>query len=247
MKIPSNPNRDIPPTVLIYIDDSGDESCSILSALVVPVYSWRTCFNEIRQWRKKLNITYGISLRKELHAYKFVSGRGRPTSRVLTKHHRANIFVDALKLCAGFKDKDVCLFNVFCGQGQHVRCCELLVNRMQMFLSSFHGCGIMFFDEGYEREYTSLLRKMRVFNPIPSHFGGSYNAPAINVLEDPVFRDSTQSPFIQLVDFCAYALLRHEKPIPRTQRYGIGDAFAVLEPILMKKASSYNKYGIVKG
>jgi hypothetical protein len=155
--------------------------------------------------------------------------------------------MEAMRLCASFVDNDVCLFNVFCEQSSAVQCCELLINRVQMFLRSIQGHAVMFFDEGHENEFTRLLRKMRVFNPIPSHYGGSYNAPAKNILDDPVFRNSSQSVFIQLVDFCAYALLRHERPLVRTDYYGIGKSFEILDPVLMKKASRANRFGIVTG
>lgn len=239
--------RKVSPTTLIYIDESGDESCSVMSALAIPASSWLACFNDIRVWRKSLSETFGIPVRKELHAFKFVAGRGRPSYRILTKRQRADIFCNGLRMCAKLSDRDAWLFNVVCGPKSHLQCCELLVNRFQLFLNGLQGNAILFFDEGHEAEQVALLRKMRVFNPIPSHFGGSYNAPAMNILEDPVFRNSKHSVFVQLVDFCAYALLRHEKPLKRAAEYGIDKAFELLEPVMLKKASRSDKYGVVRG
>ena len=51
------------------------------------------------------------------------------------------------------------------------------------------------------------------------------------ILEDPFFKQSDQSYFIQLSDFCAYALLRQERPVESKTRYGLDQAFNLLEPI----------------
>jgi hypothetical protein len=234
---------------MVYIDESGDDTCSIMSALAIPSYSWQACFNHIRDWRKSLNERYGLAIRKELHAFKFVAGRGRPSRRIIDKSTRAEIFREALRLCAGFgANHDACLFNVCVGQrAEYLLCCEWLMNRIQRYLSSFAGNAVLFFDSGYENGHTKLLRRMRVFNRLPSHYPpGYYDAPVVNILEDPVFRDSAEAPFIQLVDFCAYALLRKQKSATRADKYAIGEAFSLLEPVLMRKASNSDPFGIIR-
>ena len=54
------------------------------------------------------------------------------------------------------------------------------------------------------------------------------------MIEDPVFKDSESSYFIQLVDFCAYALLRMERPIPTRTALGYDAMYQQLEPIVVK-------------
>lgn len=79
------------------------------------------------------------------------------------------------------------------------------------------------------------------YNPIPSKYGlwldtgeAYKNIPIDRILEDPLFKDSEQSYFIQLVDFCAYALLRRERPIHSKTKYGLDKAFDILSPILVR-------------
>ena len=72
------------------------------------------------------------------------------------------------------------------------------------------------------------------------------NIPTDRVLEDPFFRVSDQSLFIQLVDFCAYALLRREKPTPRTLKYGLQTAFNELASRLVLEASTKDPEGIIR-
>ena len=57
------------------------------------------------------------------------------------------------------------------------------------------------------------------------------NGTIDRILEDPFFKQSDRSYFIQLSDFCAYALLRQERPIASKTKYGLDQAFNLLEPI----------------
>jgi hypothetical protein len=86
---------------------------------------------------------------------------------------------------------------------------------------------VLFFDEGEEQNIRGSVRRMKVFNPIPSNRGVWYDTGATtknitldNIIEDPIFKDSEQSYFVQLADFCAYALLRMERPIASRTAYG---------------------------
>ena len=108
---------------------------------------------------------------------------------------------------------------------------------------------ILICDEGKETIYTRLLRRMGVYNPIPSMLGSwpegtvTRNIPVDLILEDPFFKVSQRSYFIQLVDFCAYALLRKERPVASKTRYGIDAAFDILDPILFRGATQYDRAG----
>jgi hypothetical protein len=51
-------------------------------------------------FRRDLKASDGIFVYKELHAWKFVSGRGRVGDRVVTKYRRGEIFRDTLELVA---------------------------------------------------------------------------------------------------------------------------------------------------
>src|SRR5580700_718405 len=102
---------------------------------------------------------------------------------------------------------------------------------------------ILICDQGQEAEFTRRMRKMRVHNLIPSKFeawqGGQQvkNMPASQILEDPFFKDSRSSYFIQAVDFCAYALLRMEHPIPSRTQLGYDTMYEELRPIVVAAAN----------
>jgi hypothetical protein len=235
---------------IIYIDDSGDEALFILSALAVPVDVWQDAFAKVRDFRRSLKRSNGIYVHAELHAWKFVSGRGNISSAVVPKGRRCQIFKEALKLVASLPNAR--LFNAVFPRGEDERAFERLLNRINRTLESWGSRAVLVCDEGKEIPYTRLSRKMHVYNPIPSKYGVwlddgaiSRNIPIERIIEDPFFKRSGQSYFIQLVDFCAYSLLRRERPLASKSRYGLDRAFNLLSSCLVTEASAKDPEGII--
>jgi hypothetical protein len=236
---------------LIYIEDSADEHLAIFSALAIPVEQWRVSFGLLRDFRKNLKSAYGIYIYKELHAWKFVSGRGQIAPTIVTKAQRAAIFRQALQLIADLPGAQ--MLNACFPKGQVNRAFERLLNRIERSLVAWDSHGILLCDQGKEADYTRLVRRMNIYNPIQSRFGswrttGSSwrNIPLEKIVEDPVFKRSDKSYFIQLVDFAAYSLLRRERPTPNIQRLGLHNAFEILRPILLTAATRYDPEGILR-
>lgn len=128
------------------------------------------------------------------------------------------------------------------------------LNEIDERLNQYKPSALIVSDEGRENEITRALRKMSVFNPIPSRLGGwgggwkTKNIPIQRVIEDPIFKQSHKSYFIQLADAVAYALLKREvPPTPHVKRYGIHDLFEKhLAGVCLKKASAADPLGIVR-
>ncbi|MBN1917908.1 MAG: DUF3800 domain-containing protein [Verrucomicrobia bacterium] len=236
---------------LFYIDDSRDERSTVFSALSIPSEAWRQAFALVRQFRRDLKTSHGLYVHKELHATDFVAGRGHVSDRVVTKYERSRIFRQVLSLVPSLPG--AALFNAVAPKSKETWAFERLVNRIDRTLRTWGSQGILFVDRGKEVVYTRLVRKMGVFNPIPSAYGtwdGAAerfrNIPIERVIEDPVFKDSQQSYFIQLVDFAAFSLLRRENQIASRNRYDIQTAFELLGPILVRQASRRDSEGIIR-
>jgi Protein of unknown function (DUF3800) len=112
---------------------------------------------------------------------------------------------------------------------------------------------LIFADEGRQIEITRVCRKMTVFNPIPSQFGAwsegaTKNLPLQRIIEDPVFKQSHQSFFIQLADCVSFALLKRETiPTPNIKKYGINEFFnECLSSVCFKSAAPRDPNGIVR-
>ncbi|HHT16173.1 MAG TPA: hypothetical protein GXZ77_00410 [Papillibacter sp.] len=73
---------------IYYIDETTAKGKYIYTALGVPVEKWIHIFNRVKKFRLHIKTEYGIQLYKELHATKFVNGRG-DFKKQITKFHRA--------------------------------------------------------------------------------------------------------------------------------------------------------------
>jgi hypothetical protein len=109
-------------------------------------------------------------------------------------------------------------------------------------------------DEGREGEIIKAVRRMHVHNPIPSRLGVwgdgqlTHNIKLERIVEDPIFKPSDRSYFLQLADCVAYALLKREvTPTPRCKKYGIQTMFdEVLQSVCHRPAARRDPLGIVR-
>ena len=97
---------------------------------------------------------------------------------------------------------------------------ERLLYKIQQFVESEDSYALLICDQGKEAAYTRYVRALRTKSAIN------------NIVEEPVFKDSAQSYLVQLSDFCAYALLRQEHPLASKTKYGLDQAFNLLESIV---------------
>ena len=204
---------------LIYIDDSGDEELSIFSALTIRADKWNSCLEEIKNFRRDIQTSDGIFVYTEFHAWKFVSGRGKIADGVVPKGRRCQIFKQTLQMVAMLPEAR--LFNVVFPTKASGDAYEALLGGINRALQVWDSHAILICDEGKNAIYTKIVRRMQTLK----------NGTIDRILEDPFFKQSDQSYFIQLSDFCAYALLRRERPIESKTRYGLHQAFDVLDPI----------------
>lgn len=204
---------------LIYIDDSGDKELCVFSALMVCANKWNVCLEEVKKFRHNIQANDGISVYTEFHAWKFVSGRGKLADRVVSKGRRCQIFKQTLQMVATLPEAH--LFNAVFPTKANVRAYEALLVSINQDLQQQDSYAILICDEGKEAIYTKLVRRLQALK----------DGAIDRILEDPFFKQSDQSYFIQLSDFCAYALLRQERPIASKTKYGLDQAFNLLKPI----------------
>lgn len=244
---------------LFYADESYDSQRFVLTAMRVEVTQWRDVFTRVKDFRKELRSQFGIKLRKELHAQTFIRHCSDGASdRKLSIAERSQVFVCVLRFIASLPTEiiNICL-NVTGGDSNaaHRIALDRLFNRIQMNATRCipQSHAIVIFDTGKERQVTKLARQLSVFNYIPSQFerwqdgSRTRNIVTDRIIEDPVFRDSRGSYFLQLVDFAAFALLKRE--VPPTEfiaRWGYEKTFSILEPVLCKAAHGRDPYGIVR-
>jgi hypothetical protein len=234
----------------VYIDESKDESYCVYSALAIPVDKWHEHLSKVQEFRRGLKKSDGIYVKAELHAWKFVSGRGRISASHVSRQRRCEIFRETLEFITTLEG--VKLFNAFSPRSQELEAFQYLVTRVDRTMLEWNSRALLICDSGNEGTLRKLVRKMRRYNPIPSQYGCwedgriTKNFPLTHIVEDPFFHRSEDSYFIQLVDFCAYALLRTENPTIKSQQCRISEAFKALEPILVLEASRKDPLGIIR-
>ncbi len=136
---------------------------------------------------------------------------------------------------------------------KHLQLFEYMLNRINKTLEKNNSFGVLICDEGNENQLTSIVRKMKKENHIPNSseiFGLSRtkrNIPLERIIEDPLFKTSKSSYFIQLSDMLAFSLLRNEKPIQSTSEK-VRMAFDQLDKALVKNAFARDprKKGIIR-
>jgi Protein of unknown function (DUF3800) len=213
---------------LMYVDESGDTGLVgspsryfTLSGIVVHEKSWRIFIERLIAFRKTLKSVYGLGIRTEIHASEYV----RKPIDGLTKFDRLAILRNTLDELA--KMPEISITNVVVDkQGKapdydvFQKAWGVLFQRFEntLFYGNFPGqyrdeFGMVLSDATAGQKLTQMVRRMAVYNPIPSSYGyESRNIPIRKIIEDPHFKDSRSSLPIQMADVYAYFL--HQKFAP---------------------------------
>lgn len=240
---------------LMYVDESGDVGMVnspsryfVLVGLVVHELRWQQTREELIAFRQDLKQQFGLKLRDEIHASAMLSHPG--TLARIPKHSRLEILRRKADKLASMPDLSlVCVvvdkqtkpagYNVF------ERAWEALIQRFENTLAhrNFPGPknpddrGMLFPDHTDDKKLNALLRRMRVYNPVPNQigFGAGYrNLTVRSVIEDANFRDSAHSYFVQAVDVSAFLLYQQLAPSSYMRKKSGQNYFKRLDPIVCK-------------
>ncbi|MHB1787782.1 MAG: DUF3800 domain-containing protein [Acidimicrobiales bacterium] len=253
---------------MMHVDESGDcgmvrspSRYFVLTGLVVHEVRWVDCLNALIDFRRRMRDAFGLKIREELHAAIFISRPG-PLARI-SKDKRLTIiraFADQLASMT-----DLSLINVVVDKNNKSPDFDVFDVAWNRLLQRFENTikfknfpgpryaneqGVLYPDHTDNKRLTQLLRKMRRHNYVPYRGGGagptSRNLIVAKVIEDPSFRESSSSLFVQATDLAAFLLYQHLTPNAYMRRKGGRNYFARLHPILCKVASRDDPQGIVR-
>lgn len=248
---------------LMYVDESGDTGLKdspspyfALSGIVVHELNWRLFITDLLAIRKKLKEKYGIGIRDEIHAAEFLR---HANPKGLPKHIRLQVLRDNLRMLAQLSYINVTNIvidksNKSASYDLFEKAWEALFQRFENTLryNNFPGpknpkdYGLVLCDDTNGGKLNRLVRRMAVYNPIPSkHNMGQYrNLPIELIVEDPSMRNSKESLPIQAADLCAFMLYQYLKPNSYVKKKTGHGFFSQLKPILNLKASSTHPLGV---
>jgi len=226
---------------LIYIDDSFEKPLTTIAAIAVKAEDWRDVFEKIQSWRRELKKSDGILITREFHATEFVAGRGRLGDSIVTKYRRAQIFLSAFRLLNTLPIK------IFTSArtANPDWATDRLLTRIHVTMESWGSFALLISDAGKEAEFTKVVRRLQIYNPINLN-GSTINKATKRIIEDPFFKDSEQSYFIQMADFVAYGLLRREKHLESKNKYRLHTAFDLLSGVTVRAASRSDPMGVIR-
>ncbi len=252
---------------LMYVDESGDIGLQnsptryfVLTGLVVHELRWRLYLDQIIDFRRRIRQAFGLKLREEIHASAMINHPGDLVR--IPRHNRLTIlrhFADELAAMS-----DLTIINIVVDKQNKSGNYDVfdaawraLIQRFENTLShrNFSGPansderGMIFPDHTDDKKLTALLRQMRRYNPVPNQpaFGSGYrNLTLTSLIEDPSFRNSMYSYFIQAADLSAFLLYQFIEPSSYIKRKSAQNYFTRLAPILCVHASRHDPHGIVR-
>lgn len=245
---------------ILYVDESGDPGIHqfgspffILSGLVIAQDDWTKYLNRLKTFRQSIKNRFGLLIREEIHAAELIRINKLKAYQKIKKTDRIQILKEYCQQIPIIFDNakviNICLDKSLYTSPEDIQLTawHRLIQRYDTYLKkSTNDKGIIISDDTDGHKIIRQLRKMRVYNPTPSHYGAPRNVPTDNIIEDLFQRNSNQSYFIQSVDVIAHCLYRQEFPKGSLKKYGLERIFESLEPILLKEASKEDKLGIVR-
>lgn len=250
----------------MYIDESGDcglvnspSRYFVLTGLIVHETQWQLCLDKLIMLRKKIKNDFGLPMRAEIHTYHFLSRPGK--FQYIKKHNRLAI----IRLIADelAKMQELRIINIVVDKQNKTPPYDVFEKSWTYLLQRFENTitwnnfpnkahskeqGLILPDRTDNKKLTRLIRRMRKFNPVPNQNSfepGYRNLKLGRILEDPNFKDSSDSYFTQAADLLAYLLQQKLSPNSYMKKKSGQNYFNRLQNILCVDACRDNPQGIV--
>lgn len=241
---------------VMYVDESGDpgtvnspSNYYFLSALIVHESYWLKFLSDAIQLRRHLKTTKGLLMREEIHAAVFVNGRTKLRNGI-KRHDRLDILKTCIKWLSTKNYLSVVTVRVdkTVNPDPFTTAWRTLIQRFENTLKNQNfpnpafnkDLGLIVADNTDGRKLTSLLRKMRKINFVPSMFIGSAarNIPLRHIIKDPVFRESANSYIVQLIDVVVYFARQYYFPNAYIKKKAAQNYYSNLGSIINVYANS---------
>lgn len=183
---------------------------------------WLDTLNQMQEFRRWAKTSFGLPMKAELKAGHLIHGTGPFGDLGVSSRARMRLYRQALKFQR--KVGTITTWAVAIDKVEYERrrltpevrewAWELMIERIESFTRHKRETCMIFPDEGHPAFVRQMFRKMRRFHYVSSAYqaGTSLERAAKQIVEDPSFRQSHDSYFIQFADLNAYAAHRHIVP-----------------------------------
>lgn len=251
---------------LMYIDESGDSGLInsptryfTLTGVVVHELRWNEYLSRLIEFRKRMRDSFGLLLREEVHAARMLNKPGELVR--IKRNDRLSIIKYFVNELASMQDLSI--INVVVDKQGKPANYDVLENAWKVLVQRFSNTmshrnfpgpanaddrGLIVPDMSEVKKITEIIRKMRRYNPVPNqpiHGSGYRNLLVTNFVEDPYFKDSRQSYFIQAADVAAFVLYQSIAPSSFMKKKSGHNFFKRLKGVLCTVASNNDPHGIV--
>lgn len=250
----------------MYVDESGDTGIVgsptpyfVLSGVVIHELRWQEYLEQLIAFRRRMKGKFGLLLREEIHAANFLNRPGA-AARIRRNDRLAIIrhFADEVAALA-----DINVINIVVNKIGKPAAYDVVENAWRALVQRFSNTmshrnlrgpanpderGLILPDMSDVKRITAVIRRMRRFNPVPNqpHFGPGYrNLLVANLSEDPFFKDSCHSYYLQAADLAAFLLYQRLKPSAYARLKSVTKYFSRISAVLCRVASSNDPDGIV--
>lgn len=195
----------------------------VLSALIVDLDDWEKVFGRFKKLRSDVRHNYNIKKSEQLHAYELAGGTGvwkHRRYKHLTSPKRQRLLKYLLTNYATWPELSVItvvvskltLYPSIQPNTARQVAYENLFNRIDKTFagSAEEGNGqqyIVVNDGQEDAEIIKHLRKMRAYNSVRMSNGDTVDTRIKGLVEDPFFKTSKHSYFLQCIDHIAYSTL----------------------------------------
>jgi hypothetical protein len=236
---------------LAYTDESGDSGYKnsptkffVVSCLLINEINWFEILNNIVALRRTLKRTYGIPIRIELKAEHLVHGRGIFRELGMTPSERIELYEKLLK----FEAEKLCIrvFAIAIDKEKiqlrdkidpRATAWQYLTQRLDVFCDKQQPVDrvMLLPDEGNGFLVKRIVRKARRHQVIKGLYGGTLDIKERYLIEDPFDKKSSESYFIQLADWNAYAAHRYKEIAPNNKVPN--DLWNSLKPVFLNEVN----------
>ncbi len=255
---------------LIYVDESGDDGLPgssktfINTAIQIKSDNWNKVNKKLLEFRKDYRDT--LPLRLEIHTNQIIGRKGNFNELNLTNEEIKNFFREYAKMLSKLDilATTVLINKTILNMNKDVfnECVDRLVNRINITIklknkkeNNSTKKYLLFCDQGRIQSWEKKIAEMRKENILYNKkHNKKYNIKLKNLIEDPISRDSSKSPMLQVSDFIVTLFNKYHQsnyqgvtPKARLSFFDsdyVNELLEILKPILNIDVMKKEKYGL---